>query len=222
MAIGLIIMAVAAKAVQTASSVNRIANATTEVIVTARATLDIMDQDLRGAFVDASGDMFQFTGAGAPTAAAPFILWSVPSYAYNPTTSSTSTGAKIAYFLDDDELVRYDVPTDTDLPTDLTAIPAWSPTVASKSLVYDVHSFALQYYDPLWRSDATATGPWRSTWDSTTSGTTQYRRLPTFVRIQLEVIDSAGVRDPDSAGNKGYQPFKLDRVIPVGTQTPTR
>jgi prepilin-type N-terminal cleavage/methylation domain-containing protein len=232
MAIGLIIMAVAAKAVQTSSRVNRVANATTEVIVTGRSTLDIMDQDLRGAFVDAAGNWF----VGSDST---LTLWTVPSYVYdgddNP--DNISTGAKIGYFLiagtsthHGSTLVRYDVPADTDLP----ANPAAEADVASKALVYNVvldnpdtaldeTGFLLEYYDPLWRNDSALTGPWRSTWDSTELALpTQYRRLPAFVRIQLEVIDSAGVRDPAKISNRGYAPFKLDRVIPVGTQTPTR
>jgi len=209
--IAMIIFFVAASTVRSTSAIASRANATLDVTVKARAALDIMERDLAGAFLDARGELFHCdtdTPVGTSHDAA-LGFWTTPPAAYDPAGSPVA-GSQLYYFVDQDSdaLVRYDFPTDSPI--------AAFTDIDPKVLLYGVTRFQVRYYDPYMLDEDE--DPWQTSWDTLDAvNSHQHRRLPPLVHVVLEVVDRSGY-----LSRLGRKPFRIEKIMKVGTNAPAQ
>jgi type II secretory pathway pseudopilin PulG len=239
MGITLMVMFVAAYAISTTSGVASRADARMEVLTTGRTGLELLSADVAGAQLDSEGYIFQledgsYVEDGVAYPSDRLVLTCTPSEAFvdldGDGTLEQSQTVRVYYFQEDTALVRYDLPADSAL--DLTD-PNHQATVPRKALLYGVVSFSVQAYDGNAPVGETA---WLNTWDSiydtdddgdsddikadspTATQVRQFRRLPQFVRVTIEVQDTDGymeIREDDAT-------FELVRLLEVGTAAPAQ
>lgn len=253
MGITMLVMFVAAYAINTTAGVASRADARMEVLTTGRTGLELLDADVTGAQIDSEGNIFRISngtynytllsGTTVSYDADTLVLTCTPSEAYvdldGDGLPDEARTVRCYYFLADTALVRYDLPADSELPSPLT--PALTQ---GKTLMFGVRSFDVQPYDanaptdePGWVPDPVA--PYTYQWDTvydwdedgsrdditdtaarmpTAPQVRQYRRLPQFVRVTLQVQDSQGYmrnREDDTT-------FELVRLMEVGTAAPAQ
>jgi hypothetical protein len=223
MGITLVIMFVAAYTVGTSGEVQGRANARLEVLLSGRTGIDLLQEDLAGAQIDAGGYVFQVQNAvdddGVP---ADTLIFTASAAG----VANASGSVRLYYFRDQETnaLIRYEAEADS-------VVADWSATnTAADAVLYGVQSFDVQAHDG---QAPSSTSPWMESWDSindtdgdgvfnepdattTDAELRQYRRMPTVARVTLIVQDTAGyIENTDDA-----DPLDIIRLMPVGSMAP--